>query len=186
MSGAGSRPLDGARAGDTAAFAEMFERLRPRVFAIATRLVGPAEAEDVVMDTFLKVWDALPQLRRPLVLDWWVCRIAHNCAVDRLRARQTRSAQEDPRVEVAELPDRKTARPDREAAAADDAAQVAAALQELSPEHRTTLLLRFADGLSYAEIAAATGVSIGTVMSRLFYARRRLRRLLAAAGEEPP
>lgn len=182
MNGAGSRPLDRARAGDTAAFAEVFERLRPRVFAIATRLVGPAEAEDVVMDTFLKVWQALPQLRRPVVLDWWVCRIAHNCAVDRLRSRQSWAGRKDPSVEVAELPDRQTARPDSIAAADDDAVRVAAALQELSPEHRTTLLLRCADGLSYAEIAAATGVSIGTVMSRLFYARRRLRQLLA--GEE--
>jgi RNA polymerase sigma-70 factor (ECF subfamily) len=52
------------------------------------------------------------------------------------------------------------------------------AMGALSPDMRATLLLRFADGLSYAEIAASTGVSIGTVMSRLFNGRRRLKALI--------
>ena len=56
------------------------------------------------------------------------------------------------------------------------------ALGTLSPEHREVLLLRFSDGLSYAEIAAATGISIGTVMSRLFNGRRKLIKGLAALG----
>jgi RNA polymerase sigma-70 factor (ECF subfamily) len=67
-------------------------------------------------------------------------------------------------------------------AGAELQAAIDAALETVSPEHRTVLLLRFSDGLSYSEIAAATGVSIGTVMSRLFNGRRKLVKALAVLG----
>ena len=60
--------------------------------------------------------------------------------------------------------------------------QLQQALAGLGEDHRTVILLREADGLSYKQIAVATGVSIGTVMSRLFYAKRKLRKLLAEQG----
>jgi len=63
--------------------------------------------------------------------------------------------------------------------------QLAEALAQLSAEHRTALLLREVDGLSYKEVAAATGVGIGTVMSRLFYAKHRLRKLLGQKEPKP-
>jgi RNA polymerase sigma-70 factor (ECF subfamily) len=85
---------------------------------------------------------------------------------------------EDP-VDPADLPDPAQRSPSEVVAGAETESLVNAALTQLSDEHRTTLLLRFADGLSYSEIAAATAVSIGTVMSRLFNGRRKLVKLLS-------
>jgi RNA polymerase sigma-70 factor (ECF subfamily) len=65
---------------------------------------------------------------------------------------------------------------------AETQGQVRRALERLPAEHRTALLMRYADDMSYAEIAAATGVSIGTVMSRLFYGKRKLKALLDETG----
>lgn len=173
--------LQAAQQGDMEAFAELFEELRPVVYAVATRLVGPDEAGDVVMNAFLKAWHALPAFRRGASLKTWLFRIVSNCALDCLRARARR--REEPlnheigdegggglltAVETIDSPDSFTDR-------SDIVGIVRKAMQELSNEHRVALELRYVDGLSYAEIAAATGVSIGTVMSRLFYAKRRLR-----------
>lgn len=185
--------LQRARQGDVEAFAELFEAARPVVYAVACRLVGPTDAEDVVMDTYLKAWKALPAFSGRSILRTWLCRIAHHGAVDRLRARRR---EVDPSLPAGEdgldrtlldtLPDPRQRPPWELADAADTGARIQQALESLSEEHRTTLMLRFSDGLSYAEIAAATGVSIGTVMSRLFNGRRRLmKRLKATKGESP-
>ena len=176
--------LERARHGDASAFAEVFEGMRPMVFAIAYRLVGPNDAEDVVMDSYLKAWTALPRFQGRASLTTWLYRIAHNCALDALRRRQVRQ----PEVELGSgsdgeevlelLPDTHQRSPGDTVAGAEIEGLVGKALESLPPEHRATLLLRFSDGLSYAEIAAATGVSIGTVMSRIFNGRRKLIRKL--------
>ena len=84
---------------------------------------------------------------------------------------------------VETIPDSSAASPRREAELRDLGVVLDEAMAVLSEEHRTVLLLREVDGLSYRELAAATGVSIGTVMSRLFHARRKLRRVLEASGK---
>lgn len=175
--------LGRAQQGDLDAFAELFEPQRKAVYAVACRLVGPVDAEDVVMDSFLKAWQALPRFGGRSSLQTWLYRIAHNCAVDFLRARERRKEQAPAFRETAEdalarLPDPDQERPDEVLAGDETARAVAEALGRLPPEHRTTLELRYTDGLDYSEIAAATGVSIGTVMSRLFYGKRKLKKLL--------
>ncbi len=166
------------------AFAELFEPLRKTLHAVAHRLVGPDDAEDIVMEVFLKAWQALPRFDGRSSLATWLYRIAHNCAMDWLRNRQRRredvaplagDASEDAWHRMAD-PAQQT--PSLYLIQTESARAVAHALERLPPEHRMTLLLRYADGLSYAEIAASTGVSIGTVMSRLFYGKRKLRALL--------
>jgi RNA polymerase sigma-70 factor (ECF subfamily) len=176
-----------AQAGDMEAFAEAFESLRPALYAVAARLVGPSDVDDVVMDTFLKAWQALPRFRGGCSLKTWLYRIAYNCGIDILRRRDRRKEQslsqgeEDAGAEM-DLPDLRQRGPDEIVGAQDGAEWVQAVLQKLPDEHRATLLLRFADGLSCREIAAATGVSVGTVLSRLFYGKRKLRRLIERAG----
>ncbi|MCX7590936.1 MAG: sigma-70 family RNA polymerase sigma factor [Kiritimatiellae bacterium] len=172
--------LRAAQRGDMDAFAELFEELRPVVHAVATRLVGPDEAGDVVMDAFLKAWHSLPDFRRGSSLKTWLFRIVSNCALDHLRGRARRREQpldheagDD--ATVAEPPAETVDGPDSLTERSDMVGIVKRAMRELSDEHRTALELRYVDGLSYAEIAAVTGVSIGTVMSRLFNAKRRLR-----------
>ena len=173
--------IEEARKGNMDAFARLFEPYRPMVSGVAMRLVGPTDADDVLMDTFLKAWKAIPGFRGGSAIRTWLYRICSNCAHDCLRARQRRpvSLDEDADGEGAKGMD-------SDAAAHEIAAAVDAALRKLSDEHRATLLLRFADGLSYSEIAAATGVAIGTVMSRLFHARRNLKRILREVADETP
>ncbi len=167
---------------------ELFDEARPMVFSVAHRMVGPDDAEDVLMDTLLKAWKALPGFSGRAGLRTWLCRIAHNCAVDHLRRRPRWSAQgrdetrggADPSV----LPDPAQRHPAEAMAGVELDEQIRAALKRLSAEHRVTLMLRFVDGLAYSEIAAATGVSIGTVMSRLFNGRRKMMRLLKEVRED--
>ncbi len=187
-----SSRLDQARAGDIEAFTELFEPLRPAILAVARRLVGEPDAEDVVMDTFLRGWKALPGYRRHASLKTWLIRIARNACLDRLRLRrgeplrwslQPRDEQDDcrstPVEETLDFTDPTIPAPDENVATKDSAAMLRAALGRLDRDHRDALLLRFVDELSYADIAAALGVPIGTVMSRLFNGKRKLRGILA-------
>jgi len=177
-----------ARSGDIEAFARLFEPLRAKVVAVAGRIVGPDRAEDVAMDAFLQAWKALPGFGGRSSLSTWLLRIARNRALDVLRAEHVR------RAEPLDAPDEDgRPRPMADATAATPAEIVERrdltvcferALDALPPIHRQCLLHRYVDGLSYAEVAAATGVSIGTVMSRLFNARRKLKAALRAAGIE--
>lgn len=175
--------LQEAKAGSVDAFAELFEALRPVLYGVAYRVVGPDDADDAVMETYLKAWRALPRFSERSSLKTWLFRIAHNCALDIIRGRSRRRERILPEDEhdsrgIADLEDKRQATPAELLARNEQAGVIRKAVERLDDRHRETLLLRFADGLSYAEIAAATDVSIGTVMSRLFNARRKLRRLM--------
>ena len=178
----GSRDLvRRAASGDMDAFAELFEPLRGFVYAVAYRLVGPDNADDVVMDTFLKAWRGMPRFRRGSSLKTWLYRVAHNCALDHIRARSRRGEvplPDDDPENYRQLPDTKQDSPDHIMERNEDIQRVHQALTRLPDVHRIALQFRYTDGLSYSEIAAATGVSIGTVMSRLFNGQQKLRVIL--------
>lgn len=171
-----------AQQGDMDAFAVVFEGLRMDVFKVAYRLVGADDANDIVMDAFLKAWQAIPRFGGRSSLRTWLYRITYNCAIDYLRSRQRRGEEslaagtEDGRPRDVE--DESSRRPDEIMAGRELAEEMSSALSLLPYEHRVTLELRYSDGLSYLEIASATGVSVGTVMSRLFNGKRKLRRIL--------
>jgi RNA polymerase sigma-70 factor (ECF subfamily) len=174
--------LQQARAGDVEAFAALFEPLRSKIHAVAVRMVGPADADDVVMETYLKAWGALPRFGGRSALGTWLCRIARNQALDMLRKRQRHSIKEV-HGEDAELLREREPDPSQPTAVeqimrAETQASVREALDCVPEPHRTTLLMRFVDDLSYSEIAAAMQVSIGTVMSRLHNAKHKLRAAL--------
>jgi RNA polymerase sigma-70 factor (ECF subfamily) len=82
--------LAAAGKGDMEAFAALFEELRPMVYEVACRLVGPSDADDVVMETYLKAWRAIPRFNRRAALKTWLYRVTYNCALDFLRSRQRR------------------------------------------------------------------------------------------------
>ena len=174
-----------AQKSDAEAFAGAFEALRTSVFAVACRLVGPDDAEDVVMATYLRAWQALPNFEGRASLKSWLYRIAFNCATD-LQRRRKRSPVvrpdpiDDGQDAIERVADVGAVLPGEVLQADETRAQIAQALRRLPDEHRIVLELRYMDGLSYAEIAAATGVGMGTVMSRLFNAKRKLQRALKA------
>jgi RNA polymerase sigma-70 factor (ECF subfamily) len=175
--------LKAAQHGDIDAFAEIFESYREMVFAVACRLVGSNDADDVVMETYLKAWQAIPNFRRKASLKTWLYRIANNCALDFVRSNKRRQS----RVVSIETPEGTPDRnisdptqpmPDEQIARSELVDEVREALKGVPAEHRAVLLLRYADGMSYGEIAAAVGVSAGTVMSRLLYGKRKLKKVL--------
>lgn len=182
-----SQLLAEAKNGNVDAFAELFESSRAKLHRVAYRLVGANDCDDVVMETYLKAWRSLKTFRGSAALSTWLCRIAHNCSLDFLRKRtreQGRLVTQfiDPETDRTPMIERVSGRPSAEpdaAALRNDAKRIVAhGLQLLSDDHRVVLQLREIDGLSYKEIAAATGSSVGTVMSRLFYARRKLKKVL--------
>ncbi|MBT3375607.1 MAG: sigma-70 family RNA polymerase sigma factor [Lentisphaerae bacterium] len=181
--------LEAARQGDVEAFAKVFESVRPMIHRVAYRMVGANDCDDVVMDTYLKAWRGLARFRGGSSISTWLCRITRNCALDALRSRSRQqeryvsSESPDMTPVVENLPDRHEPSPAASAAARDLGRQLNGALAKLSEEHRRAVLLREVDGLSYRELAAAEGVQVGTIMSRLFYARRRLRKILEASDE---
>lgn len=167
-----------AQAGDKAAYGQLVGQYQRLIISVAYRQgLDLAEAEDVAQETFVRAWLALPKYK-PSLGSWraWLCRIAINLAIDSHR-------RERPRLDWDEaLPDPASG-PADQAEAESRAALVRRALAQLPPASRAALILHEYGALSYAEIAAALDIPSGTVMSRLSYARRRLRELLIATGE---
>ncbi len=187
--------LQRAQQGDMQAFADLVEPMRSTLVRVAAGVVGDADAEDVVMEALLRVWRALPRFRQRAAVRTWVIRIVRNGALDRLRHRaRLREVPMEPNDEHASTDEAKPrewadpgcVEPAQTMAAAERQQAVARALGRLETPHRQVLELRYMDDLSYQEIATALGLSIGTVMSRLFYGKRKLARLLTECEEVRP
>jgi RNA polymerase sigma-70 factor (ECF subfamily) len=143
------------------------------------------DAVDLSQDTFIKGWRAMRSFQRNSSFYTWLYRIATNLCIDFVRKRERRPTVAfeeaiDPETDVnVEIPASKQASPPEEARRRELREQIDAALLELSPEHRAVVQLREFEGLEYSEIARAVGCSIGTVMSRLHYARKNLQKILS-------
>jgi RNA polymerase sigma-70 factor (ECF subfamily) len=161
-------------AGDREAFAQLFDLCRDRVYSLAWHLCGDrAAAADITQDVFMKLLVRLPQFRRQSAFSTWLYRIAVNTALDhRRRWRRTAALDELPAEPVSAAVENGYARAERRS-------RIRAALLTLPAKLRAPIVLRHVEGLSYDEIAAAIGVSAGTVASRLSRAHARLARELA-------
>lgn len=190
MSVDAAEPSDGVligrcQSGDTVAFDELMTRYRPRIFAMTLNFIrNEADALDVAQETFIRAWRAIGRYEARSCFFTWLYRITHNLCYDRLRSRRMESAGEfddsrgmPPTAIDANLPYR-SERPDRALARAELREEIFKAMAQLTPDHRAVILLKDVQGLSYGEIASAISCSLGTVMSRLFYARRQLQGLL--------
>jgi RNA polymerase sigma-70 factor (ECF subfamily) len=171
--------LAGAQGGNLFAFEEVVRRYQRRVYATALRIVRRHDlADDVTQETFLRAHRALASYDRTRPFGPWVCRIAANLAINHVRSPEAREE------ELAE-----EALAGRPAPAADGPLQAVLetearavledAVGRLPAEQRAVFVLRAFDDQSYAEIADALGISVGTVMSRLSRAREKLRVSLA-------
>ena len=172
-----------AQLGDRDAYGGLFARYNPRLLYYLRRLVGsPADAEDVLQEVWITVVRKLATLEHPEAFRAWIYRIAHNRAISRLR-----SGRDEPPLEehLDEHPLAATAESEDEAAlAGHDAEAIHAGLARLSAAHREVLTLRFLEELSYEEVADVVGCSLGTVRSRIHYAKKSLlAHLTQGAGE---
>jgi RNA polymerase sigma-70 factor (ECF subfamily) len=176
---AGTEPslIEEARNGDRSAFGELVRRHYPGVVNVVYRLCGDAGlAEDMAQEAFLRAWLNFASFRPGSSLRNWLYRIAVNATLDTLR-RRSEEPLEDERMQLIADPT-----PDPEAALLqkEQVAFLQQALSSLPEATRSVLVLREYGELSYQEIAAVLDIPLGTVMSRLNYARNRLRELLKA------
>jgi len=172
-----SRLVDMLQNGSEEAFQALFDQYHARIHHVIYRIVGDAaECDDVMQEVFLKVLKNIDAFNRQSSLYTWLYRIAVNAAVD---ARKKFGPQR-----MASLYDREgkaleigadTDGPDEDPQREEMAEILRKALDQLSDAHRTILILREFDGMSYIVIAEVLGCSKGTVESRLFRARSRLR-----------
>jgi RNA polymerase sigma-70 factor (ECF subfamily) len=167
------RLLAEARAGNRSAFEGIYRLHAGRVYATCRRLTGSvAEAEDLTQETFLRAWQRLPALDSERKLGAWLRRVAVNLACDGFRARRSRGKTElfDERFEV-----RATRTGPRPGGPPGDLEEAISALPDGA---RTAFVLFDVYGYRHEEIAALTGMAVGTSKAQVHRARRLLRRAL--------
>jgi RNA polymerase sigma-70 factor, ECF subfamily len=176
--------MKAAQAGDRGALDRLLADARARFFPLAMRVLGdPDEAEDAMQEALVKVWRYLDRFEGRSALSTWLHRIVVNAALDRLRRRSPlalATGESDERDPI-ELRATSADNPEHELARAETGKIVREAMGHLSLAHGEALRLCDLDGESYAAIAMATRVPVGTVMSRLYHARRNLAAKLADA-----
>jgi RNA polymerase sigma-70 factor (ECF subfamily) len=161
------------------AFAELVALHQDAVVRVASRIVGPDDSEDVAQDAFLRAFHRLDRFRGEGSFRGWLLQIARNSALDFLSARRRRAAMSDILdAEAGEGEEGGTRVPARELEASERRERLRSKLRLLSDAHRTVLVLRDLEGLSYDEIAQTTGSPLGSVKGRLHRARAELADLL--------
>jgi RNA polymerase sigma-70 factor (ECF subfamily) len=181
-----------ARGGDHDAFKTLFERYHRRAYALAFGVVRHQDdALDVVQDAFIKAHKYLDKFEGNSSFYTWLYRIVMNLAIDHLRKHR--------RVKPVELDESKLedggdesllprilgGNPGRALLDKEIRGRIDQALAELSENHRAVLVMRELEGLSYEEMAQAMACSKGTIMSRLFHARRNMQKRLLDLHENP-
>ncbi|MCH2173326.1 sigma-70 family RNA polymerase sigma factor [Myxococcota bacterium] len=181
--------IDRARQGDHAAFGLLVARHQDRVYRLAKRVLRDEElARDVVQDSFLKAYRSLERFEGRSSFYTWLYRLVMNRCIDYKRRDRTPSQVELEEGRALDLAAGAVEGSGPEGGALGEVyrgelrSKVAVAIEALPEDSRQTFELREIDGLSYAEIARIQGIPKGTVMSRLHYARRRLREALALEG----
>ena len=179
-----------ARKGELAAFEELVFRHRDPIYARAFSMTrNEDDAVDLSQEAWIKGWQRLGQFQGESSFTTWMTRIVINLCLDHLR-RQKRHRTDS----IEELDDEGggverqmpvvTVNPTAGLERAELRKKIDEALDQLSAEHRTVLVLHEFEDLEYKEIAKTVGCSMGTVMSRLFYARRKMAGLLAEMRKE--
>lgn len=174
-----------AKAGDQAAFGELFRRYRERIFALALHLSGSeSEADDITQEVFLRAYRALPSFEGRSAFFTWLYRMTVNRSLNvrRDRNRRGETTMDDPRVERAVAVDA-AGDPAKAAALRQTYARLLAALDRLPVPMRTSVVLVALQGLSHAEAAVVQSCSPGTVAWRIHEARQRLRSSLDRSSD---
>ena len=189
----GNRPLGAddkvlvarCKEGDRDAFRSLVQKYERRIYGIVVGMIRDREeAWDLTQEVFVKVYRHLGSFEGNSSLYTWMYRITVNLCIDYIRKRKEASLEFDdarrhdgpvgldsPVGKPADTPPQRLLREEL-------VGKVNQALERLSPKHKQIIILREVEGLAYQEIADVLGISIGTVMSRLFHARRNMQRVL--------
>ncbi|GAB4160825.1 MAG: RNA polymerase sigma factor RpoE [Planctomycetota bacterium] len=177
-----------ARRGDQRSFEILTQRYMEKAVMIATSYVGNREdARDLAQEAFYRVLKSFDRFREGKPFAPWFYRILRNVCLNFLEKRRLRRAlsihPEEGEKTGIHLPSTAPG-PQEECLSRESARMLAAAMRELPPRHREILMLRHYEDLDYASIAEILEIPIGTVMSRLFHARQKLKGLLAGYAED--
>jgi RNA polymerase sigma-70 factor (ECF subfamily) len=195
---ASQTPSDGeiverAKKGDREAFGVLVHRYQGRAFRLALRVLRDEEqARDVVQDSFLKAYRSIDRFEGRSSFYTWLYRLVMNRCIDQRRRDKFKSDrnveldEERPQEAVLGAGTAPPSRPDSDLYRMQLRKRIAEAIGELPDDARRTFELREIDGLDYGEIAEVLRIPKGTVMSRLHYARKRLRAVLLEAGVVEP
>ncbi len=169
--------ITAAAGGDPAAQAWLVDRWTAPVFRFSRRMLGNDEdARDAAQDTLVKVLRNLDKFDTTRRFSSWVFQIARNTCIDEYRRRKRRSWEEPP--DVADT----APTPLAEASTNQDAERVVAGMDRLPPMYREVLVLYHFEHLKYVEIAEVLDLPLGTVMNRIFRARKKLREIYVSMG----
>ncbi len=184
-----------ARDGDHGAFRVLVKRHESRVYGLAMRLLrDPDWAQDAVQESFLKAYRAIRKFEGRSAFGTWMYRLTYNQCLDMRRADKSGryvdfDEERTPASDGAESPSlslSSTIRgPGEEVEREELREQLGKAIETLPEAIRQTLVMREVDGLRYSEIAELLKIPKGTVMSRLFHARKRLQEVLRGQGVHP-
>ena len=167
--------IERLRHGDEAEFRKLVDKYNRKIYSIAFRLTrNHTDADDITQETFIRAYRALERFQGRSSLSTWLFRIALNCSRDHLRKRKRLGE-----VDLDERVVNGRSRPAAEVGGGMEAGEireaVARAIDSLPFKQRSVLLLHSFEGMAHADIARVMGCSVGTVRSRLHYARERLR-----------
>lgn len=179
-----------AQQGDMLAFEELVARHRDKIYARAFSMMrNEQDAIDLSQEAWVKAWQRLAQFQGESSFATWMTRITINLCLDllrkqkRLRAESIEEMNEESGGVERQMPV-VTVNPTEGLERTELRKRIDAAMEKLSYEHRTVLVLHEFEEMEYKQIAKVMGCSIGTIMSRLFYARRRLAALLQDLRKE--
>ena len=170
-----------AQQGDLLAFDELVERYHGKIYGLTYNMTSNREdAEDLTQEVFVKAFNALPRFKGNSSFYTWVYRIAVNKTINYRKKRNRKRAlsldQFDQEIKTDEVYHDLTAKgsPLRNLSLTELQKKLNEALQALSEKHRTVVVMHDMQGIPHEEIAKVVGASVGTVRSRLFYARRQM------------
>jgi len=165
--------------GDQNALKEIFNQYHKKVYRVAYGVVRQREdALDIVQEVFIKLFRSIKNFRGKSHFYTYLYRMTMNTAIDHTRKMKRQPPPHMVEDERFQLSDDVEKRPDRIFAHKELEARVKAAMEKLPPDQKAALIFREVEGLSYQEMAEAMGCSIGTVMSRLHYGRKKMQELL--------
>ena len=179
-----------AKEGDADAFEELVHRHRDKIYARAMIMMrNEVEAMDLSQEAWVKAWQRIHQFQGESSFATWATRIVINLCLDQIRRQKKVKSESIEHLEeegggVERLMPAEEINPTEGLEKGEVRRRIDEAMGKLTPAHRAVLVLHEFEGLQYKEIADRIGVSIGTVMSRLFYARRRLASLLQGLRRE--
>ena len=179
-----------AQKGDMLAFEELVARHRDKIYARAYSMMrNEEEAVDLSQEAWVKAWQRLAQFQGDSSFATWLTRIVINLCLDQIRRQKRHRAEsieamDDESGGVERQMEPIITNPTERLERGELRKRIDEAMSKLSNEHRTVLVLHEFEEMEYKEIAKVMGCSIGTIMSRLFYARRRLASLLQDLKEK--